>query len=72
MLINFITNVIKYSPESQSVEIHVFSEGNDKVAVNIRDKGIGIDEQFHRDVFKKFYRVGVEMEETYSGFGIGL
>lgn len=72
VLINFITNAIKYSPESQHIQIHILKHGNDKVAVSVRDKGIGIDEKNHKNIFKRFYRIGVESEETYSGFGIGL
>jgi PAS domain S-box-containing protein len=72
VLINFITNAIKYSPESHHIEIHILKEEEDKVAVSIRDKGIGIEEKFHSNIFKRFYRIGVEGEETYAGFGIGL
>lgn len=72
VLINFVTNAIKYSPESQYVQIHVLNVDSDKVAVSVRDKGIGIDAKFHKNIFKRFYRIGVESEETYSGFGIGL
>jgi PAS domain S-box-containing protein len=72
VLINFITNAIKYSPDSQHIQIHVLKVGEDKVAVSVRDKGIGIDPKFHKNIFKRFYRIGVESKETYSGFGIGL
>lgn len=72
VLINFITNAIKYAPESQYIEIHVIKSYEGKVAVSIRDKGIGIDEKEQKNIFKRFYRIGVESEETYSGFGIGL
>jgi PAS domain S-box-containing protein len=72
VLINFITNAIKYSPDSQYIQIHVIKVGSDKVAVSVRDKGIGIDAKFHKNIFKRFYRIGVESKETYSGFGIGL
>ena len=72
VLINFITNAIKYSPESRNIEIHILDGGDDRVGVSVRDKGIGIDEKYHKNIFKRFYRVGGVNEETYSGFGIGL
>ncbi|WP_029037879.1 PAS domain-containing sensor histidine kinase [Salinimicrobium xinjiangense] len=72
VLINFITNAIKYSPESQYIEIHILKVGNDKVAVSVRDKGIGIEEKDQKSIFKRFYRIEGENEDTYSGFGIGL
>ena len=72
VLINFITNAIKYSPESRHIEIHIIEAGQDNVGVSVRDKGIGIDEKYHKNIFKRFYRIGGVNEETYSGFGIGL
>lgn len=72
VLINFITNAIKYSPESQYIEIHILREGKDKVAVSVRDKGIGIEEKDQKHIFQRFYRIEGESEDTYSGFGIGL
>lgn len=72
VLINFITNAIKYSPENRDIEIHIVAAGTKKVGVSVRDKGIGIDEEYHQKIFKRFYRIGGVNEETYSGFGIGL
>ncbi|MCM4158573.1 PAS domain S-box protein [Antarcticibacterium flavum] len=72
VLINFITNAIKYSPESREVNVLINSTEDNKVAVSVKDRGIGIDKANHKNIFKRFYRVGVESEETYSGFGIGL
>ncbi len=72
VLINFITNAVKYSPDSQEIEVSISKNKEDEVAVCVKDYGIGIDKAFHRNIFKRFYRVGVRSEETYSGFGIGL
>ncbi|NJY61817.1 PAS domain S-box protein [Salinimicrobium sp. CDJ15-81-2] len=72
VLINFITNAIKYSPESRNIEIHIIEAAPNKVGVSVRDQGIGIDKKYHKNIFKRFYRIGGVNEETYSGFGIGL
>lgn len=72
VLINLITNAIKYSPESQHIEVRIKDKGDDQVEVSITDHGIGIDKINHKKIFKRFYRIGVQSEETYSGFGIGL
>ncbi|MFZ0490339.1 MAG: ATP-binding protein [Salegentibacter sp.] len=71
VLINFITNAIKYSPESNEVLINLYTSG-DSVSVSIKDKGIGIPEKDLKNIFKRFYRVEGKNENTYSGFGIGL
>lgn len=72
VLINFITNAIKYSPESQEILIKIQKARNNQVSVSVRDHGIGIDRKNHKNIFKRFYRIGGKSEETYSGFGIGL
>jgi two-component system sensor histidine kinase/response regulator len=70
VIINFLTNAIKYSPGTSEVKIHVKLE-NDRLYVGVRDYGIGIGAEQQKSVFEKFYRV----EETsmhYQGLGIGL
>ncbi|MCX2452890.1 hybrid sensor histidine kinase/response regulator [Pedobacter sp. PLR] len=70
VVINFLTNAIKYSPGTSEVHIHVEERGKD-VYVGVRDFGIGIDKELQKNVFEKFYRV----EETaihFQGLGIGL
>lgn len=72
VIINFVTNAIKYSPESRKVEIHVRKAAEGCVGVCVKDRGIGIEKKDHKRIFRRFYRVGTKSEETYSGFGIGL
>ncbi len=72
VLINFITNAIKYSPEDKNIEIQVFPTDDDRVSVSVRDHGIGIEKKDQQSIFKRFYRVSGKNEETYAGFGIGL
>jgi len=72
VLINFITNAIKYSPDSKDIQVKVQKYKNGKVSVSVRDQGIGIEKKNHNNIFKRFYRIGGKSEETYSGFGIGL
>lgn len=70
VLINFITNAIKYSPDSE--ELHVTSTkcGND-VYFSVRDFGIGMAEEHQKSIFDKFYRIE-ETSERFQGLGIGL
>ncbi len=72
VLINFITNAIKYSPDSKDIVVRIQKHTNNQVAVSVKDQGIGIDKKNHKNIFKRFYRIGGKKEETYSGFGIGL
>ena len=71
VLMNFLTNAIKYSPDADKVE--VFVKGNDKFAtVRVKDYGIGIPKKDHQRIFERFYRVEGKSEQTFPGFGIGL
>lgn len=70
VLINFLTNAIKYSPENHQVIISTFVD-EDEVRVSVTDFGIGIPDFKQESVFKKFYRVE-ESSLQFQGMGIGL
>ena len=72
VVINLVTNAIKYSPESHDVKIRIQKTGEDKATVYVTDNGVGIDSEKLPHIFERFYRIVEEEEDTYSGFGIGL
>ena len=72
VMINFITNALKYSPDSNKVNIRIFNDSEDTVAVTVQDFGIGIDKKEQYQIFKRFYRIAGNKDDTYDGFGIGL
>jgi signal transduction histidine kinase len=68
---NLIENAIHYSTISPRVEIKMWKE--DKWAfVEFSDRGIGIPEEQHRDVFKMFKRLPEGASLWGSGTGMGL
>lgn len=71
VLINFLTNAVKYSPVSKEISIKNFIE-DDHVVVSVEDSGIGISKADQEKIFERFYRVEGKNEKTYPGFGIGL
>jgi signal transduction histidine kinase len=68
---NILSNAIKYSPEQQSVEVHVKKESG-KTACFITDHGSGIPEDQVSKIFDRFYRVDESRASHVSGKGIGL
>ncbi|WP_378186426.1 ATP-binding protein [Aquimarina sp. W85] len=72
VLINLITNAIKYAPKNQLIEISIVQKNKDYGAISIKDYGIGISKKDLSKIFDRFYRVEGENETTFSGFGIGL
>lgn len=71
VITNFLTNAIKYSPESDRVDVEVSSTDNE-VRIAVKDYGIGIKPEEQPKIFNRFYRVEGRNEQTFSGFGIGL
>lgn len=71
VLINLITNALKYSPKSDKIIISTRAFAGELI-VSVRDFGIGIDPVDHERIFERFYRVQGKEEKTYPGFGIGL
>ncbi len=69
---NFISNGIKYRAPGIQPRIEITSEilGSDKVKINIKDNGIGIEEKYFTEIFKMFRRLHTRKE--YEGTGIGL
>lgn len=70
VLINFLSNAIKYSPRNQQIIVTTFVD-DEGVKVSVTDFGIGIPEFKQEAVFSKFYRVE-ESSLQFQGMGIGL
>ncbi len=71
VLINLLTNAIKYSPAADKVIVRAVIDG-EQARISVQDFGIGIDEAHHRQVFDRFYQVADSEGKTFPGLGIGL
>ncbi len=71
ILINLLTNAIKYSPHADKVLVQVGADGKNAV-VRVQDFGIGIAPAYQKKIFERFYQVGEPEVKTYPGLGIGL
>ena len=70
VIINFITNAIKYAPDTEEIHIRSMMRG-DEIYFSVRDFGIGMSEEHQQKIFDKFYRIE-ETSERFQGLGIGL
>ncbi len=70
VLINLVSNAIKYSPDGERVIIDV-TQTNEGVKIAITDFGIGIPPNKIPYLFDRFYRVD-EASQRYAGLGLGL
>jgi PAS domain S-box-containing protein len=71
VIINLLTNAIKYSPHSKEVLVRLL-EHKDRIDLKVIDTGIGIPSEHTKKIFERFYQVALPKEKTYPGLGIGL
>jgi two-component system, OmpR family, phosphate regulon sensor histidine kinase PhoR len=68
---NLIDNAMKYSPAEKYLRIASRRRGT-SVVIEVQDKGIGIEKEYHKKVFEKFFRVTSGLIHTTKGSGLGL
>jgi signal transduction histidine kinase len=68
VLINFLTNAIRYSPENSKINIKV-SQENNYVVFKVIDYGKGIDARYLNKIFDKYFQIPGSHK---SGTGLGL
>ena len=78
ILLNVISNSIKYTPEGGSVTVDITEEGHDaekKVSFyrfTIEDTGIGMSKEYLPHIFEEFSRENTSTESKVIGTGLGL
>jgi signal transduction histidine kinase len=71
VLLNLLTNAIKYNRPAGQVRITGFDAGNGYAQVDVTDTGQGISSEHLPNMFRKFYRVA-DTAGTVQGTGLGL
>ena len=71
VLLNLITNAVKYSSSGQNVTINAEDKG-EAVLIEVIDEGIGIPEDETQFIFNDFYRASNARNITNDGTGLGL
>lgn len=78
VLINLLSNALKYSPEGGEISFAVRpvvgarDSESDAVELTVTDHGIGIPVAERELIFQRFYRVREAVEHGFRGTGIGL
>lgn len=71
VVINFLSNAIKYAPDSKLIKVETTIATDKKLVVKVIDSGPGISTKEQQFIFDKFYRTE-ESVKNIQGLGIGL
>jgi len=71
VLINFLTNAIKYSPEDSQVEVAAL-RNKDNVEFMVKDHGRGIDEKYLPKIFDRYFKVPGTHDRNGTGLGLSI
>ena len=78
VLINLISNAIKITPENGTIHVSLYEEpcpDNDsfvRVHLNVKDNGIGMSDEFKKQVFEAFMREDKGRVHKTEGTGLGM
>lgn len=72
VLVNFLSNAIKYSPNGQPIEVGAAIKQSGWVEIWVQDHGLGIPKADQPHLFNRFYRVKHGDRQNIEGTGLGL
>ncbi len=72
ILINLVTNAIKFSPCGGSVNVSLDRFTDGRIAISVTDNGIGIDPVKLERIFEPFAQVDGGISRRFGGLGLGL
>jgi signal transduction histidine kinase len=71
VLVNLISNAIKYSPDADKVIVNL-TKTKDKITVSVQDFGMGIPKEEQSRIYERFFRAKGKKEGKIPGLGLGL
>lgn len=72
VLVNLMTNAIRYSPPGGEIELDILLTGTNTLQFSVRDHGKGIDPAFAGKVFERFFQVPGSEDGKGSGLGLAI
>ena len=72
VLVNLVSNALKYAPRDSVVTLRAAPDQNGSVIISITDQGMGIPKEWLNKVFDKFVQVDARSTGVRVGTGLGL
>jgi len=78
VLLNFLSNAVKFTPEDGSIQVALYEEESPKgdkyvrIHLQVKDSGIGMSEEFQKKVFESFVREDNTRVHKTEGTGLGM
>ena len=69
---NLIDNAVKYSPTGVAIHVALEEFDDERLAVRVTDRGIGISPIELKRIFRRFYRIPASVAVRAKGSGLGL
>jgi signal transduction histidine kinase len=69
---NLLDNAVKYTGTAKDIVVDVLTPDIDSAVVRVRDNGIGIPRSELKRIFKRFYRIPMQVTSAVRGTGLGL
>lgn len=71
ILLNLISNSIKFTPKGGSIFVNIYDK-TDFVIISVKDTGVGIPEDKQDIIFERFRQIDKSLTRKSEGSGIGL
>ena len=71
VVINLISNAVKYTPSGGIINVGTWTDGR-KNYISVKDNGMGIAKKDQSRIFERFYRVEKSRSRAMGGTGLGL
>ena len=78
VLLNFLSNAVKFTPEGGCIEVSLYEETSPKgdgyvrVHLRVKDNGIGMSPEFREKIFESFSREDSARVRKTQGTGLGM
>ena len=70
LLTNLLDNAVLYSPDGGIIEVSATSEDTGRVVIEVRDEGVGIQDNLLPHIFERFNRIGRADTSVCAGQGL--